>query len=192
MSGGRARRGKTISLRPPEGEPWVWMTSTMFGSITFRALGIHARRILDFLLAEHASHGGKENGNLAATYRQLEAWGVTAADVRKGLAELYATGFVQLTHQGPRQASGGDPSRYALTWLPTFAGSSQEAKPSHDWAVVIRAIGKDRVGSVAAARRWLKAEVEGVGRGSDARRKRVATPHLQVVQPLNCEARAAS
>jgi hypothetical protein len=49
------------------------MTSTMISSLTFRALGIHARRILDFLQVEHAAHGCKENGNLGATYRQLEA-----------------------------------------------------------------------------------------------------------------------
>lgn len=183
MSRRGVKPGRTLSNGPPEGQPWIWMTSTMLGSITFRALGINARRILDLLMHEHMAHGGQENGNLAATYRQLEAWGVTAADARKGLAELYATGFVRLTVQGLRQAGGGEPSRYALTWLPTGAASAQPQPPTHDWLAVIRHLNKAGVGNVAAARRWLKSEVK-----QFARRKRAPTPHLQVVSPLKREA----
>ena len=189
MSGGRARPGRTNSLRPPEGEAWVWVTATMFGSITFRALGIHARRILDFLLYEHAMHAGRENGNLVAPYKQLEAWGVTAADVRKGLEELYATGFVRLVRQGLRQAGGGEASRYALTWLPTHAGSPQEGRPTHDWVAVIQWLGGKGVGDVSAARRWLKGQTADAKRGKFAERNRRPTPHLKVVSPIKCEAR---
>ncbi|WP_372783483.1 hypothetical protein [Phenylobacterium sp.] len=135
------------------------MTRTHLGAITFKALGINARRILDFLMYEHLQHAGRENGNLAASYRQLEAWGVTAADVRKGLAELTATGFVRVTSRGMRQAGGGEPSRYALTWLPTRSGSSDEAPPTQDWDDIIKGLEKLGVGNVIAARKWLKAEV---------------------------------
>jgi hypothetical protein len=190
MSGARARPGRTLSLRPPEGAPWFWMTNTMAASITFRALGIHARRILDFLMCEHASHAGRQNGNLAAPYQQLETWGVTTADVRKGLAELYATGFVRLTKQGLRQAGGGEPSRYALTWLPTMASTTAEEPPSHDWTRVIDRLLKQGVGNVPQARRWLKQEIAGEVRGQ--RKKQRSTPHLQVVSPIACEARRAS
>jgi hypothetical protein len=164
------------------------MTNTMLGSITFRALGIHARRILDFLLHEHASHAGRENGNLAATYKQLEVWGVTAADVRKGFAELYACGVVELTKQGARVAGGGEASRYALTWLPTLAFTPLRRAPSHAWREVLKTLGEHNIGSVADARRWLRNETEATARGQ--RRKRKLTPHLQVVPPSNCEARA--
>jgi len=187
----RAKASDTKSLRPPEGIPWTWQTNVMLGSITFRALGIHARRILDFLLYEHASHAGRQNGNLGATYKQLGTWGVTAADVRKGLAELYVTGFVRLTHQGVRQAGGGDQSRYALTWLPTLAGSAGAQQPTHDWVDVLKSLGGRGVGSVAAARVWLREEVAGTKRGSTARGKQKPTPHLQVVSPITCEARTA-
>lgn len=197
MSSRRPRPGKTLSLGPPEGQSWVWMTTTMFGSITFRALGIHARRILDFLLYEHAQHGGRENGNLAAPYRQLEAWGVTAADVRKGMAELIHTGFVARTKEGRRLDGVGVPARYALTWLPTNAGSSNEEKPTHEWSSVIDRLAKQRVGNVAAARAWLRAQigaggVEDLGRGAQkrAKQKRSATPQVIGVLPLKCEAAA--
>jgi hypothetical protein len=163
------------------------MTATMTGSITYQALGISARRILDFLLHEHASHGGRENGNLAAPYLQLERWGVTAADVRKGFAELIATGFVVVNKQGLRVAGGGTPSRYALTWLPTLAGTPSEQPPSHRWQEVIQQLGRDGVGSAVEARKWLRRQTEGSRRGQ---RKRKPTPHLQVVSPLSCEAAA--
>jgi hypothetical protein len=166
------------------------MTNTMLGTITFRALGIHARRILDFLLYEHASHAARENGNLSATYEQLEAWGLTAADIRKGFEELYVTGFVVLTKQGLRQAGGGEPSRFALTWLPTQATKIAEQPPSHVWRDVIARLGRAGVGNVAEARRWLKGEVAQHARGH--RKIRRPTPHLQVVSPIIREARNGS
>jgi hypothetical protein len=187
MSARRGHRGRSLGLGPPEGQNWTWMTNAMLGSITFRALGIHARRILDFLVYEHASHAGRENGNLAATYRQLERWGVTAADVRKGFAELTATGFVEVKHQGLRQAGGGEPSRYALTWLPNLAGTSRHEVPSHAWLDVLDKLRLERIGSVGEARRWLKAEVAGLQRRPKTTRS--ATPHLQAASPLICEAR---
>jgi hypothetical protein len=178
MSNKRPRPGRTLSLGPPANQPWVWMTTTMLGSITLHALGIHARRILDFLLYEHAMHRGQENGNLAAPYKQLEKWGLTAADVRKGLQELYATGFVRLTRQGLRQAGGGEPSRYALTWLPTFALGPSECAPTHDWEKVIDQLLARKIGTVRAVRIWLKEETAQARRGAAKRAKLVSTPQL--------------
>ncbi len=193
MSSRRHKPGRTQSLRPPEGEQWTWVTNTMLASTTYRALSIHARRTLDFLLYEHASHGGRENGNLAATYRQLEVWGVTANDIRKGLEELYVTGFVRLTREGKRIEGQREPARYALTWLPTRAGSADEAPPTHDWTKVRDRIARDGVGSYAQARAWLAREVKTVRRKTPVRPPATAgaAPHLQVVVPLKCKARGA-
>lgn len=165
MSRARARPGKTLGLGPPEGQPWTWMTNTMLGSITFRALGISARRILDFLLFEHAEHGGKANGHLAAPYRQLVAWGLTRADIRKGLEELIVTGFVLQTVEGRFSKGGTEAARYELTWLPTNAGGPDDAPPSHAWLKVIGGLRAENVGSVAAAKRWLRAMVNEERRG---------------------------
>ncbi|MFI4973725.1 MAG: hypothetical protein ACHP84_04195 [Caulobacterales bacterium] len=161
------------------------MTNTMLGSITFRALGIHARRNLDFLLYAHASHAGRENGNLAAPYQQLEAWGATAADVRKGFAELIAAGLVDRTVQGLRQAGGGEPSRYALTWLPTRFGSLAQAPPTHRWQAVIEQLGRAGIGGVTQVRRWLREETAGSFGGR--KQKQRSTSHLQVVSPITCK-----
>ncbi|WP_293682793.1 hypothetical protein [uncultured Phenylobacterium sp.] len=158
------------------------MTRTMLGAITFRALGISARRILDALLYEHMSNGGAENGNLGGTYEQLELWGVTAADVRKGYAELYATGFVRQTVQGYFAIGGQVQSRYALTWLPTGFGRAA-IPPKHEWLDVIGRLQKQGVGNVRAAKQWLRAEVADHGRG-----KRKVAAQVQVLRPLKREA----
>ncbi len=160
------------------------MTRTMLGSLTYRSLSISARRILDRLLYEHSSHGGRENGNLACPYRQLNQWGVTLADARRGFEELIAAGYVERTFAGPRQAGGGEPSRYALTWLPTLVGTPQEHAPTHRWLAVNERLSRDGHGSLRTARRWLKEQVSGTGRGSD--RKQNATPQVSITQPLKC------
>lgn len=190
MSARRPKPGRTLAYGPPEGQGWVWMTTAMLRSITYRSLSIHALRVLDFLRAEHIAHGQRENGNLAATYKQLQVWGVTAADVRTGFDELAVCGFVQTTVQGLRQAGGGEPSRYRLTWLPCGWGVEATA-PTHEWIKVVDRINREGVGSVAAAKRWLRGQVASragrVGRGP----KRSPTSHLQVVSPLRCEASAS-
>ena len=162
----RPTSGRTISNSPPAGQSWTWQTNAMLGSVTYRALGVHALRILDFLRCEHASHAGQENGRLAAPYRQLTAWGVTADDIRKGFAELYATGFVRQTKQGLRATFGGrEPSRYALTWLPTIDVNGRQVAPTHDWAKVLEKAVDEGVIDVASAKKWLRDKVGCSSRG---------------------------
>jgi len=162
------------------------MTSAMMGTMTFRALSIHSRRILDFLMFENASHAGMENGNLGATYRQLAAWGVTAADVRKGFEELFVTGFVELTKQGARQAGGGEPSRYALTWLPTLHGTVDAMPPAHTWLRVNKRLYDEGRRDLSAVKSWLKGQTA-LHRRRLAKKQNL-TPHLRVVSPIKCEA----
>jgi hypothetical protein len=131
----------------------------MLHSIAYQSLGIAARRVLDFLIVEHLNHGGKENGRLGATYLQLERFGVTKRDIAKAFAELFETGFVRLTAQGLRQAGGGEPSRYALTWLPTLMGSPEQVDATDDWREVAANLRKKGMTTVRQARAWLKAEV---------------------------------
>lgn len=177
----RAKPGRTGGLGPPEGQPWVWFTSTMLASNSFRALSLPARRVLDFLMFEHASHGGRENGNLAAPYRQLTVWGCTQDDVRKGLDELHVLGFVTTTKQGHRQAGGGEPSRYALTWVTVFPGTADEAPPTNLWLHVSHKLHREGVANVRAVRGWLKGQLSKPSRASRAPRTQSVTPHLRVV-----------
>jgi hypothetical protein len=79
--------------------------------------------VLDFLLIEHMNHAGKENGNLKATYEQLEQFGVRKNSIGDALAELYDVGLVD-TVKGPRQVA----TRYELTFF-----SARAAEPTNRW-----------------------------------------------------------
>ena len=184
MATKKPKPGKTLSHGPPEGQPWFWMTKAMLGSITFRALSISARRVLDAAIYEHMSNGGAENGNLGVTYDQLEAWGVTTADVRKALAELFATGFLRRTSEGMFTMGGRTQARYALTWLPTGVWPGG-GPATHEWIDVIDRLGKAGVGSVAEAKQWLRSEVADYSRSHSARKKQRLAPHLKVVRTSN-------
>lgn len=153
-----SKRG-SISGKPPENEPWVWITREMLQSPLWGALSISARRIMDALLLEHMAHGGRENGNLGCTYRQLEAYGVTKADIHPGLTELEICGFVRTTRQGFRMSGGGECSRYAITWLVTFLNTPSAAIATNDWRNVM--IQRTRAGHVTVrqVRKWLKEQV---------------------------------
>src|SRR5262249_11706505 len=88
----------------------------MIVSDAWGALSLPARRILDRLEIEHASHGGVENGNLPCTYDDFSRAGVRRQSVARAIRELEALGFVKVTQRG-RKAAGEFylPSRYRLT-----------------------------------------------------------------------------
>lgn len=168
-------RTRALSNKPPADASWSWHLRSMRATLTFRALGIHARRVLDFLEEEHMAHGGRENGELGASYGQLAAWGVSRDDIRKGIEELIAGGFVRRTSHGLRQAGGGDPSRFALTWLPT--GRGLQAQPAtNDWELIARQLGVQRVTTVQAARAWLTRQVRPSSRGTAVVKAKATKP----------------
>jgi len=184
------RGGHRLTGRPPEGEAWVWITHNMLASIAYQALGIHARRILDFLMCENMSHAGCENGRLHAPYLQLARFGVTGDDISRGFEELFVAGLVIKTRQGLRIAGGGAPSLYALTWLPTLLGSPDEQPATNDWRRAVRWMNRDGVGSVSEARSWLRDQTAHLRRGG--RRKWRSTQQMRTASPPTCEVELTS
>ena len=59
------------------GEQFVPLTRSALDRL--RALSVRARRFVLFLMSEHLSHGGRENGYLKAPHRQLAACGIGRA-----------------------------------------------------------------------------------------------------------------
>src|SRR5689334_15062718 len=92
------RRPSDRRLRngPPPDEPWIWLTRSMLESDAFRALGINARRVLDFLQLEHMAHAGQENGRLFAPYRQLVLFGIPRSEISGAIEQLEALGFIEV------------------------------------------------------------------------------------------------
>jgi hypothetical protein len=108
--------GKT--QRPPAGEPFVWLTRELLASDAWRMLGINACRFVHFLMLEHMSKGGQENGKLKAPCRQLCAFGIGARYVTAAIREAEELGVVDCHRGGVRIAT-----TYTLNWLPRYDGT---------------------------------------------------------------------
>lgn len=104
------RKGKM--QKPPQGEPWVWLTAEMLASDAWRSLSINARRFIDALQLDHMAHAGTENGNLMATRSQLEAFGLSVNHITSAIRECEEKGLVKARRAGMRIAT-----KYRLTWL---------------------------------------------------------------------------
>jgi hypothetical protein len=109
---------------PPAGQPWVWLTRDLLSSDAWRSLGINGRRFVDFLLLEHMSKGGKQNGKLKAPYRQLAEFGIGDRYVAEAIREAEEVGLIDCHRGGMRVAT-----TYALAWIPLSDGRN----PSNRW-----------------------------------------------------------
>lgn len=107
---------------PPQDVPWVWLSVALIESEAFRSLSINGHRFVMFLLCEHRNHAGRENGNLAAPYDQLQAFGLTRSKISAAVKEAEAVGLVRCV-RGGRWAGTNQPSRYRLTFYPGRDGS---------------------------------------------------------------------
>jgi hypothetical protein len=106
----------------PDPRPFVKFYDEVVISNAWRSAGINTRRFVDFLIHEHLSHGGKENGQLKGPYEQLEAFGVGARYLAKTIRDAEELGLVDCYRRGERVAT-----MYGLTWLPLPNG-----KPATD------------------------------------------------------------
>jgi hypothetical protein len=114
---------KTCAPKPPQ-EQFAKMPRDLLRGDAWRSLGINERRVIDFLLIEHMSKGGRENGKLKAPYRQLVHFGVSARRTAKAIAGAEARGLIVCRRGGMRVATV-----YTIAWLPLPDGSM----PAQAW-----------------------------------------------------------
>lgn len=122
--GGRLGR----NMKPPKDEPWVWLSRELLTSDAWQARSITCVRLIDALLIEHMNHAGIENGNLAATYDQLQACRISRGLICSAILEAEYLGLVRC-QRGGRWAGNNQPSRYRLTFL----GDKEGNFPSNEW-----------------------------------------------------------
>ncbi len=130
------RRRKPMKPRIRLREQFIPHLATMLTSDVFRSLRLADLRILQRLEIEHVSHGGKQNGDLTCTYTDFVEYGVRRASIPEGIRQLVRGGFLVVTDQG--RQSYGDlriPSRYRITYLPTFA-DGRWVEPTHEWRLL--------------------------------------------------------
>lgn len=99
---GRSSNRRTAAARKHEKMegPFVQVPRGVTRHILAWRLSVNAYRILMFLLEEHMSHAGTENGQLAAPYNQLEGLGIRRNSIRPALSELIEAGLIRRTDEG--------------------------------------------------------------------------------------------
>lgn len=122
-------------LGPPNGQPWVWLTTEMLASEAWRNMSRNGHLFVSFLLIEHQNHAGLENGRLKAPYVQLVSYGLLRKYIKRAIAEAVRCGFVEVMVTGGFYGPDGrhTPSQYRLTWLPCF---EDFRAPTNEWRKV--------------------------------------------------------
>lgn len=105
--------------RPPADQPWCWISAELLNSPAWRARSINCIRLIEFLMREHMQHAGMENGNLAAPYDQLQAFGIGRRLIRPAIEEAEALRLIEVRRGGKRNAVEDHVSRYRLTFYAT-------------------------------------------------------------------------
>jgi hypothetical protein len=122
MAARRGRRTKIDGAFAPR-------TIEMISSPPFRALSLSARKVLDRLEVELASHGGKDNGNLPCTFDDFQRFGIGDRHcIGPALREAEALGFIERTVKGVAGAEVRQPSMYRLTYRHT-----DHSEPTNEW-----------------------------------------------------------
>jgi hypothetical protein len=103
---------------PPRGKRWIWLTDELIDSDAFCSLSVNAFRFIRALMSQHMKRGGRGNGHLIATRRQLQKAGISARCVSDAIEQAKSLGLVDL-----KRGIGRRPSTYALTWLPLADGT---------------------------------------------------------------------
>jgi hypothetical protein len=116
--------------RPPEGEPWVWMTRSLLESDAWRTAPPNTRLFVDFLMIEHSLNGGCLNGKLVATFEQLERFGIRRMSIKDAQKDAIRRGLVYRTEKGSASAGvGRRPHRFGIGWFAGYDGSA----PPNRW-----------------------------------------------------------
>jgi hypothetical protein len=122
---------KAVGL--PQGVGWcVPVPRDLLNSPAWLAMSDQCRKLVDALMAEHADHGGVENGNLMAPYDMLQARGMRRGNILAAVIEAEALGIVDPERGARSYGSRRAPSRYRLTWLGTPDGLTA----SNEWRAI--------------------------------------------------------
>jgi len=131
-SSGKLSKAERKYIGPPDGEPWAFMPRALLMSDAWRGMTSHCRKLIDFLLVDHANNAGRENGRLQATYNQLVVAGLGRKHISRAIREAENRGLIEVMVTGG--LFGADArktaSRYRLTWIGTLNPHTQR---TNEW-----------------------------------------------------------
>ena len=110
---------------------FVMCTRELIDSPSWRRMSINCKRLIDFLMSEHLSKGGRENGDLKATYDQLVAAGISRRYVNRTISEAEDLGLLWV-ERGGRRGCVNDVSTFTLTFTRTMR-NGRAVPPTNDY-----------------------------------------------------------
>ncbi len=120
-----------------DGAAFVQLPLELLVSPAWCGQSINCRRLVDFLMAEHARHAGLENGHLLALYDQLEGAGIGRRFIQKTIAESEQRGLVQASRGARASRTSFYATHFRLTFFKTVrkdeAGTAYWIVPTHEW-----------------------------------------------------------
>ncbi len=135
---------KQVMGPPDDGGSWAYLTRELIASPAWRARSIHCVRLLDFLILEHLAHGARENGQIKATYGQLEKSGIGRRFIAGAIEEAEALRLIKVERGGRCAQALDHMSIYTLTFYGTKSRDNHHeyyVTSSNDW----RRVGYDDV-----------------------------------------------
>lgn len=123
----------------PSGTLFVQLSFELINSPSWRSMSINCRRLIDYLMCEHMRHAGHENGNLFATYDQLEEFGMSRPTINKSISEAEFLGLIT-AERGKREGKNNKASLFTLTFFAskviTEDGVRLFEPPTNEWRKV--------------------------------------------------------
>jgi hypothetical protein len=117
---------------------FVAHTPELLASSAWRAMSLHARRVIDLLELEHMAHRGTENAYLKLPWRQMRAAGIGSDFIINTITEVETLGLITVTHRGGHKGGARqNPSLYKINYLPwkfvPATGPAVYYAPTNEW-----------------------------------------------------------
>jgi len=154
--------------RPKKGKAWSFLYRDLLYSPAWRCMRPNTRKLIDFLLIELCNHAGTENGNLKATYKQLNEYGLSKNLIPDAIEEAEFLG-IALVERGGKIHITNRPNEFTLTWFPR----KNELSPLNTW--------KSMTEEKYITWRKKKLEIVSLKRGHRTPRIEVTKPYLKVI-----------
>ena len=114
----------------------------LLDSWNWRTMSINCFRLINYLELCYLSSGGEENGNLIATYNQLEKYGIVRKYIKSAISEAQKRGLIKYKTSENVGKYGKHTFQFCLTYLPQVEQDRHRKiylMPSNEWKQIKKA-----------------------------------------------------
>jgi hypothetical protein len=168
--------GKTVRRNRISGQ-WSAYLIEMLQSPAYRVLSLSARRVLNRIEIELASHGGNDIERLPVTQADFIAHGIARKWIAPAIREVEALGFIRITQRG---RGGNAEHRKENQFFPTYLpGRDRTLEPPHDWRRIKTLEEAEQIAKAARANK----NPNMVANGKWSRRKNISRAPTRGLKP---------